>query len=126
MSLLAGESVGLIDEIRPAAEVLRETISGAERCAGPSGSLFSNSHNSQGRLSTRIASSLFPFRDVLRIDAKAEMHFGLFLIPAAKVPLKVYERAKLTPAPPQTPFYHPCRPRHTGRITAPALTKEAH
>lgn len=31
MSLLAGESVGLIDEIRPAAEVLRETISGAER-----------------------------------------------------------------------------------------------
>src|SRR5258707_10247943 len=31
MSLLAGESVGLIDEIRPAAEILRETISGAER-----------------------------------------------------------------------------------------------
>jgi len=86
MSLLAGESMGLIDEIRPAAEVLRETISGAERCAGPFGSLFSNSHNSQGRLSTRIASSLFPFRYVLRIDAKAEMHFGLFSIPAAKYP----------------------------------------
>ena len=31
MSLLAGQSVGLIDEIRPAAEILRETINGAER-----------------------------------------------------------------------------------------------
>jgi NAD(P)H-dependent flavin oxidoreductase YrpB (nitropropane dioxygenase family) len=31
MSLLAGESVGLIDDIRPAAEILRETINGAER-----------------------------------------------------------------------------------------------
>jgi NAD(P)H-dependent flavin oxidoreductase YrpB (nitropropane dioxygenase family) len=31
MSLLAGESVGLINEIRPAAEILRETVSGAER-----------------------------------------------------------------------------------------------
>jgi nitronate monooxygenase len=31
MSLLAGQSVGLVDEIRPAAEILRETINGAER-----------------------------------------------------------------------------------------------
>ena len=31
MSLLAGQSVGLIDKIRPAAEILRETIKGAER-----------------------------------------------------------------------------------------------
>jgi nitronate monooxygenase len=31
MSLLAGESVGLIDQIRPAAEILREAVSGAER-----------------------------------------------------------------------------------------------
>jgi nitronate monooxygenase len=31
MSLLAGQSVGLVDEIRPAAEVLRETVHGAER-----------------------------------------------------------------------------------------------
>lgn len=31
MSLLAGESVGLIAEIRPAAEILRETINGAGR-----------------------------------------------------------------------------------------------
>ena len=31
MSLLAGQSVGLINEIRPAAEILRETINGAER-----------------------------------------------------------------------------------------------
>jgi enoyl-[acyl-carrier protein] reductase II len=31
MSLLAGESVGPIDEIRPAAEILRETVNGAER-----------------------------------------------------------------------------------------------
>jgi NAD(P)H-dependent flavin oxidoreductase YrpB (nitropropane dioxygenase family) len=31
MSLHAGQSVGLIDEIRPAAEILRETINGAER-----------------------------------------------------------------------------------------------
>jgi len=31
MSLLAGQSVGLIDEIRPAAEILRETINAAER-----------------------------------------------------------------------------------------------
>ena len=30
MSLLAGQSVGLIDEIRPAAEILRETINEAE------------------------------------------------------------------------------------------------
>jgi hypothetical protein len=30
MSLLAGQSVGL-DEIRPAAEILRETVNGAER-----------------------------------------------------------------------------------------------
>jgi hypothetical protein len=31
MSILAGQSVGLIDQIRPAAEILRETINGAER-----------------------------------------------------------------------------------------------
>ena len=31
MSLLAGQSVGLVDEIRPAAEILRETVNGAER-----------------------------------------------------------------------------------------------
>ncbi|MBV8279101.1 MAG: hypothetical protein JO170_28100 [Verrucomicrobia bacterium] len=31
MSLLAGQSVGLIYEIRPAAEILSETINGAER-----------------------------------------------------------------------------------------------
>jgi len=31
MSLLAGQSAGLIDEIRPAAEILRKTINGAER-----------------------------------------------------------------------------------------------
>jgi hypothetical protein len=31
MSLLAGQSVGLIDEIRPAAEILRETANGAAR-----------------------------------------------------------------------------------------------
>jgi NAD(P)H-dependent flavin oxidoreductase YrpB (nitropropane dioxygenase family) len=31
MSLFAGQSVGLIDEILPAAEILRETINGAER-----------------------------------------------------------------------------------------------
>jgi hypothetical protein len=31
MSLLAGQSVGLINEIRPAAEILRETINGALR-----------------------------------------------------------------------------------------------
>jgi nitronate monooxygenase len=31
MSLLAGQSVGLIEEIRPAAEILRETVNGAER-----------------------------------------------------------------------------------------------
>ena len=30
MSLLAKKSVGLIDEIRSAAEILRETINGAE------------------------------------------------------------------------------------------------
>jgi hypothetical protein len=31
MSLLAGQCVGLIDKIRPAAEILRETVNGAER-----------------------------------------------------------------------------------------------
>jgi nitronate monooxygenase len=31
MSLFAGQSVGLVDEIRPAAEILRETVNGAER-----------------------------------------------------------------------------------------------
>jgi NAD(P)H-dependent flavin oxidoreductase YrpB (nitropropane dioxygenase family) len=31
MSLLGGQSVGLIDEIRPAAEILEETVRGAER-----------------------------------------------------------------------------------------------
>jgi NAD(P)H-dependent flavin oxidoreductase YrpB (nitropropane dioxygenase family) len=31
MSLLAGQSVGLINEIRPAAEILRGSVSGAER-----------------------------------------------------------------------------------------------
>jgi enoyl-[acyl-carrier protein] reductase II len=31
MSLLAGQSVGLVHEIRPASEILRETVSGAER-----------------------------------------------------------------------------------------------
>ena len=31
MSLLAGQSVGLVDKIRPAAEILRETVNGAER-----------------------------------------------------------------------------------------------
>jgi len=31
MSLLVGQSVALIDEIRPAAEILPETINGAER-----------------------------------------------------------------------------------------------
>ena len=31
MSLLAGQSVGLIDEVRPAADILRETVKGAER-----------------------------------------------------------------------------------------------
>ena len=31
MSLLAGQSVALVDEIRPAAEILRETINGPER-----------------------------------------------------------------------------------------------
>jgi len=31
MSLLAGQSVGLVDEIRPAAEIHRETVNGAER-----------------------------------------------------------------------------------------------
>lgn len=31
MGLLAGQSVGLVDEIRPAADILRETVSGAER-----------------------------------------------------------------------------------------------
>jgi hypothetical protein len=86
MSLLAGESVGLIDEIRPAAEVLRETISGAERCAGPFG------RSSAIPIIARVVSPLglllpfFPFRDVLRIDARAEMHFGLFSIPAVKYP----------------------------------------
>jgi len=30
MSLLAGQSVGLVDEIRPAAEIIRETVNGAE------------------------------------------------------------------------------------------------
>ena len=87
MSLLAGESVGLIDEIRPAAEVLRETISGAERCAGPS-----SVRSSVIPIIARVVSPLglllpfFPFRDVLRIDARAEMHFGLFSIPAVKYP----------------------------------------
>lgn len=31
MSLLAGQSVGLVDKIRPAAEIVRETVNGAER-----------------------------------------------------------------------------------------------
>ena len=31
MSLLAGQSVGLVDEIRPAADILRETVKGAGR-----------------------------------------------------------------------------------------------
>jgi enoyl-[acyl-carrier protein] reductase II len=31
MALLAGESVGLVSEIRPAAAILRETVDGAER-----------------------------------------------------------------------------------------------
>jgi enoyl-[acyl-carrier protein] reductase II len=31
MALLAGQSVGLVDEIRPAADILRETVNGAER-----------------------------------------------------------------------------------------------
>ena len=31
MALLAGQSVGLLNEIRPAADVLRETVDGAER-----------------------------------------------------------------------------------------------
>ena len=31
MSLFAGQSVGLVDEIRPAADILRETLKGAER-----------------------------------------------------------------------------------------------
>ncbi len=31
MSPFAGQSVGLVDEIRPAAEILRETVNGAER-----------------------------------------------------------------------------------------------
>jgi len=31
MALLAGQSVGLVSEIRPAADILRETVDGAER-----------------------------------------------------------------------------------------------
>jgi hypothetical protein len=30
MALLAGQSVGLVDEMRPAAEIVRKTISDAE------------------------------------------------------------------------------------------------
>jgi hypothetical protein len=30
MSLLAGQSVGLVDEILPAAEIIRETVNGVE------------------------------------------------------------------------------------------------
>jgi NAD(P)H-dependent flavin oxidoreductase YrpB (nitropropane dioxygenase family) len=31
MSLLAGQVVGLVDEIRPAADILRKAVNGAER-----------------------------------------------------------------------------------------------
>jgi hypothetical protein len=31
MALLAGQSVGLVSEVRPAADILRETVDGAER-----------------------------------------------------------------------------------------------
>ena len=31
MALLAGQSVGLVDEIRPAADIVRETVEGAAR-----------------------------------------------------------------------------------------------
>ena len=31
MALLAGQSAGLVDEIRPTVDILRDTIDGAER-----------------------------------------------------------------------------------------------